>query len=153
LPFEKSFYLGGSNSMRAWRLRALGPGSYRDTNVNALMESVGDIKFETNLEFRQPIYKVLRWSLFVDAGNIWLMEKHDTYPNADFAFNRFFKEIAANVGIGLCLDFSFFVLRLDYAVKIHDPARWDNTWTFRNWHNFKQFISDGSFVFGIGYAF
>ena len=138
--------------MRGWRLRALGPGSYSDTSKRD-MESVGDIKFETNLEFRQPIYKILRWSLFADAGNIWLMKKQSTYPNGEFAFNRFYKEIALNAGVGLCLDFSFFVVRLDYAIKIHDPARQDNKWTFRNWNNFKAFSSDGSLVLGIGYAF
>jgi len=152
LPFEKSFYLGGSNSMRGWRLRALGPGSHNDTTTLNL-EKVGDIKFETNLEFRQPIYKIIHWGLFADIGNIWLMGKHAALPNAEFAFNRFFKEIAANAGIGLRLDFSFFVVRLDYAVKIHDPARQDNTWTFKNWNNFKSFSSDGAIVLGIGYAF
>ena len=151
LPFEKSFYLGGSNSMRGWRLRALGPGSYCDTLD---LEKVGDIKFETNFEYRYPIYKVLHGGLFIDAGNIWLMQKNEMFPNGEFAFNRFFKEIAADIGIGLRLDFSFFVLRFDYAIKIHDPARQDNTWTFRNWkNNFKQFSSDGAFVLGIGYAF
>ena len=152
LPFEKSFYLGGSNSMRGWRLRTLGPGSYVDTNGLDL-EKVGDIKFETNLEFRQPIYKIFRWSLFVDAGNIWLMKKNGAFPNGEFAFNRFFKEIALDAGIGLHLDFSFFVVRFDYAIKIHDPSRQDNTWTFKNWHKFKEFYSDGTLVLGIGYAF
>jgi len=151
LPFEKSFYLGGSNSMRGWRWRALGPGSYVDTN-RIDIEKVGDIKFETNIEFRQPIYKILRWALFVDAGNIWLMNKHELYPNGEFAFNRFFKEIAVDAGIGLHLDISFLVIRLDYAIKIHDPAR-ENKWTFKDWNKFKQFSSDGSFVLGIGYAF
>ena len=152
LPFEKSFYLGGSNSMRGWRLRTLGPGSYVDT-TKLDIEKVGDIKLEMNLEYRQPLYKILHLGVFVDAGNIWLVKKHDMFPNGEFAFNRFFKEIAADVGIGLRLDFSFFVLRLDYAVKIHDPARQDNRWTFKNWHNFKQFSADGAIVLGIGYAF
>ena len=152
LPFEKSFYLGGSNSMRGWRLRTLGPGSYVDT-TGIDMEKVGDIKLEMNVEYRQPLYKILHLGLFVDAGNIWLMKKHDVFPNAEFAFNRFFKEIAANVGIGLRLDLSFFVIRLDYAIKIHDPAQQNNTWTFYNWHKFKDFSADGAIVLGIGYAF
>jgi len=152
LPFEKSFYLGGSNSMRGWRLRSLGPGSYVDT-TKLDIEKVGDIKLEMNLEFRHPIYKRFHFGLFVDAGNIWLMKKHDALPNAEFAFNRFFKEIAVNTGVGLRLDLSFVVIRLDYAIKIHDPARQDNTWTFKNWKEFKDFYSDGAFVLGIGYAF
>jgi outer membrane protein assembly factor BamA len=153
LPFEKSFYLGGSNSMRGWRLRALGPGSFCDTSNTLDIEKVGDIKFETNLEYRQPLYKVLHLGLFVDAGNIWLMNHNDMFPNAEFAFNRFFKEIAIDAGVGLRLDFSFFVIRLDYAIKFHDPARQDNTWCFKNWKKFKQFSSDGTIVLGIGYAF
>jgi hypothetical protein len=152
LSFEKSFYLGGANSMRGWRLRALGPGSHNDT-TKLNLEKVGDIKFETNLEFRQPIYKIFHLGVFADVGNIWLMRKNEAYPNGKFAFNRFFKEIAADVGIGLRLDFSFFIVRLDYAVKIHDPARQDNTWTFKNWTNFKTFASDGAIVLGIGHAF
>ncbi|MDR0605969.1 MAG: outer membrane protein assembly factor [Bacteroidales bacterium] len=154
LPFEKSFYLGGSNSMRAWRLRMLGPGSYADSNTSVIAaERIGDIKFETNLEYRVPVYKVLHIGLFVDAGNIWLMRKNDIFPNGEFAFNRFFKEIALDAGIGLRIDLSFFVIRLDYALKIHDPGRTDNTWTFINWRNFKSFSNDGTFVLGIGYPF
>ncbi|MDR2407465.1 MAG: outer membrane protein assembly factor [Bacteroidales bacterium] len=154
LPFEKSFYLGGSNSMRAWRLRMLGPGSYADSNASVIAaERIGDIKFETNLEYRTPVYKILHIGLFVDAGNIWLMKKNEVLPNGEFAFNRFFKEIALDVGIGLRLDLSFFVIRMDYALKIHDPGRTDNTWSFLNWHNFKSFSNDGTFVLGIGYPF
>ncbi|MDR1182127.1 MAG: outer membrane protein assembly factor, partial [Bacteroidales bacterium] len=95
LPFEKSFYLGGSNSMRGWRLRTLGPGSYVDTSALLVtMEKVGDIKFETNLEYRVPVYKMIHLGLFIDAGNIWMMKKNDELPNSEFRFDRFFKEIA-----------------------------------------------------------
>ncbi len=155
LPFEKSFYLGGSNSMRAWRLRALGPGSYQDTNASSVLatERVGDIKFEMNLEYRVPIYKVLHLGLFIDAGNIWLMKKSDAMPNAEFAFDRFYQEIAVNVGIGLRLDLSFFVIRLDYAVKIHDPGRTGNTWSFLNWDKYANYRADRAIVLGIGYPF
>ena len=153
IPFEKSYYLGGSNSMRAWRLRSLGPGSYVDTSDVNIMDRVGDIKFETNLEFRTPIYKVLHLGLFVDIGNVWMLRKHESMPNAEFAFNRFFKEFAADVGIGLRLDLSFFVIRLDYAIKVHDPGRPDNSWRFLNWQNYSSFRSDRAIVLGIGYPF
>ena len=154
LPFEKSFYLGGSNSMRAWRLRTLGPGSYSDTNTN-LLERVGDIKLEMNLEYRVPIYKLWNLGLFIDAGNMWLKKQNDEYPsqNAAFAFNRFFKEIALNAGVGIRFDLSFFIVRLDYAVKIHDPQRLDNSWCFMNWYKFKDFRADRTIVLGIGYPF
>jgi outer membrane protein assembly factor BamA len=154
LPFEKSFYLGGSNSMRGWRLRELGPGSYMDTNASVLsIERIGDIKFETNLEFRTPIYKMIHAGLFIDIGNIWLMKKNNAFPDGEFAFDRFFKEFAIDAGIGLRIDLSFFVIRLDYALKIHDPARRENAWTFLSWNNFHLFTNDATFVLGIGYPF
>jgi outer membrane translocation and assembly module TamA len=151
LPFEKSFYLGGSNSMRGWRLRSLGPGSYIDT-TNSYLERVGDIKFETNLEYRVPIYKALHLGLFLDAGNIWMFKKSDALPNSEFAFNRFFKEIALDAGIGFRLDLSFFIIRLDYALKIHDPGQ-QYPWRISTWNSYKSFRADRSFVLGIGYPF
>ena len=154
IPFEKSYYLGGANSMRGWRLRSLGPGSYVDTSSSVIsMERVGDIKFETNLEFRTPIYKVLHLGVFVDIGNVWMLRKNESLPNAEFAFDRFFKEFAVDAGVGLRLDLSFFVIRLDYAIKIHDPAKQGNTWRFLNWPNYSAYRSDRAIVLGIGYPF
>ena len=156
LPFEKSFYLGGSNSMRAWRLRTLGPGSYVDTNAARLpLEKVGDIKLEMNLEYRIPIYKVLNLGFFADAGNIWLMRQKDEYPSSDaaFAFSRFYKEIALNVGAGIRFDIYLFVIRLDYAIKVHDPGRIGNKWSPVNWEKFTDFRADRTIVLGIGYPF
>jgi hypothetical protein len=154
LPFEKSFYLGGSNSMRGWRLRTLGPGSYSDSNTSSYaIERVGDIKFETNLEYRVPLYKMIHIGLFIDAGNIWLMKKNDAFPNGEFRFDRFFKEIAVDAGIGLRLDLSFFVIRLDYAIKVRDPGGIGNAWSFLNWENYSAFRADRAIVLGIGYPF
>lgn len=154
LPFEKSYYLGGANSMRGWRLRSLGPGSYVDTSSTAtiVIDRVGDIKFETNLEYRVPIYKVLHFGLFADIGNVWMLKKTESLPNSEFAFNRFFKEIAVDIGIGLRLDLTFFVIRLDYAVKIHDPGQ-QKPWRIANWIDYKAYRFDRSIVLGIGYPF
>lgn len=155
LPFEKSFYLGGSNSMRAWRLRTLGPGGYIDTSASTfVIENVGDIKLELNLEYRFKIYKVLNAALFVDAGNVWLLRSNKEFPNGEFVFNRFYKEIAIDAGIGIRLDLSFFVFRLDYALKIHNPALAGNqSWQHFNWKSYKDFRNDRAIVFGIGYPF
>jgi len=151
IPYEKSFYLGGSNSMRAWRLRALGPGSFSDTSI---LERVGDIKFETNLEFRMPIYKYFTFGLFTDIGNIWLIKKSNDFANGEFAFNRFYKELAIDAGIGLRLDMSFVIIRVDYALKIHDPAKLEGNRLQRfNWSGYDQFRADRAIVFGIGYPF
>ncbi|MCL2130843.1 MAG: outer membrane protein assembly factor [Lentimicrobiaceae bacterium] len=155
LPYEKSFYLGGSNSMRAWRLRALGPGSFIDTSATStVLERVGDIKFETNLEYRIPIYKYFTLGAFADIGNIWLIKQSDDFVNGEFAFNRFYKELAIDAGIGLRLDLSFFIVRVDYALKIHDPAKLQSHgWQTFNWSNYNEFKSDRTIVFGIGYPF
>ena len=151
IPYEKSFYLGGSNSMRAWRLRALGPGSFTDTSI---LERVGDIKFETNLEFRTTIYRYFKLGAFTDIGNIWLIKKSKDYPNGEFAFNRFYKELAIDVGLGLRIDLSFVIIRIDYALKIHDPAKQKfNGWQTFNWASYKNFKADRAIVFGIGYPF
>ena len=155
IPYEKSYYLGGSNSMRAWRLRALGPGSFIDTSgATTILERVGDIKFETNLEYRLPVYKYFTMGTFIDIGNIWLIKKSNDFINGEFAFNRFYKELAVNVGLGLRVDLSFVIVRLDYALKIHDPAKLEsNGWQTFNWTNYKDFQSDRAIVFGIGYPF
>ena len=141
--------------MRGWRLRTLGPGGYCDTSASiGSIESVGDIKLELNLEYRFKIYKIFHGALFVDAGNIWLLHKHVDFPNGEFAFNRFYKEIAMDAGIGLRLDLSFFVIRLDYALKIHNPAIEGNQgWQHFKWDNYQAYKQDRSIVFGIGYPF
>lgn len=128
MPFEKSFYLGGANSMRAWQFRTLGPGSYYSSERN---ERSGDVKLEMNLEYRGTIYKFIKYGVFADVGNIWLIKRDVNMKNAEFQFNRFYKELACAAGAGLRLDFNFFIIRLDIAFPIHDPndpegERWVN---------------------------
>lgn len=120
VPYEKGFYLGTSNSMRGWGYRGLGPGSYERERDSLY---TGDIKIELNLEWRGTIYRSFKYGIFTDIGNIWLARRNDDMPNAEFSFKRFYKELAVDVGIGLRLDFDFFVLRLDYALPIYDPTR------------------------------
>jgi len=151
IPFERSFYVGGSNSMRGWTFRQLGPGGYySDENV----ERVGDMKFEFNMEYRGTIYKAIKFGVFSDMGNVWLLSKNDDMPNADFNFKSFYKQIAVCVGLGLRLDFNFFIIRLDYGFPIYDPSKptgnylINKNWFTNNWWNGTQGIQ-----FGIGYAF
>ncbi len=146
LPFEKSFYLGGANSMRAWQFRSLGPGSYYTEDIRT--ERSGDIKLELNAEYRGTIYKFIKYGVFVDVGNIWLAKKDAKMPNAEFQFNRFYKELGCAAGIGLRLDFNFFIIRLDMALPIYDPndlagSRWVGKGDFKKLY----------FPFAIGYAF
>ncbi|WP_421889523.1 BamA/TamA family outer membrane protein [Marinoscillum sp.] len=142
LPYEKYFFAGGSNSIRAWQPRRLGPGAYAvystsdngaDILVNNSREQPGDIILEASVEFRRDLVGFIDYALFIDAGNIWLwnsetVEKetdgYGTGTNDDgiFRFNTFPKEIAVGAGFGLRFDFSFLVLRTDVAYKMIDPA-------------------------------
>ncbi|MFH1319434.1 MAG: BamA/TamA family outer membrane protein [Bacteroidota bacterium] len=118
LPFEKSFFGGGANGIRAWEALELGPGSYKNTTD---IGQTGDIKLEGNIEYRYDIFKMLQGAFFVDAGNIWLID-YPERPKAQFDVNRFYNEIAVGAGIGLRLNFTFFIVRLDAAIPVKDPS-------------------------------
>ena len=114
--------MGTSNSMRGWSYRGLGPGSYvhgYDTLYT------GDVKMEFNVEYRGTLYRSFKYGIFTDVGNIWLAKKNDDMPGAEFSFKRFYKELAVDVGVGLRLDFNFFVIRVDWALPVYDPTRSD----------------------------
>ena len=83
----------------------------------------GDVKLEFNLEYRGTLYRSFKYGIFADVGNIWLAQKNDDMPGADFSFKRFYKELAVDVGVGLRLDFDVFVIRVDWALPIYDPTR------------------------------
>jgi outer membrane translocation and assembly module TamA len=154
LPFEKSFFAGGANSIRAWNARTLGPGSYR-RGFN-LIEQSGDIKIEANLEYRSFLFRVLEGALlegaaFVDAGNIWTRHEDLSRPGAQFEFANMFKEFAVGAGIGFRFNFSFFILRLDAAVKLRDPSLdLSERWVYPNQ---KFVIGDIVPNLAIGYPF
>lgn len=120
LPFEKSFFGGGANDIRAWQARTLGPGSYRDPELT--FDKIGDILLEANVEYRFKLIDVLEGALFVDAGNIWTIQADEARPGAHFEFDRFLSEIAFGVGTGFRFNFDFFLIRLDLALQVKDPA-------------------------------
>lgn len=120
LPYIKQFFLGGTNSMRAWRVRSLGPGTYVDT-LNSY-NSAGDVKLEGNIEYRFNIFGRLKGAAFLDAGNIWLLRSDTLKPGGTFYANQFLKQIAIGTGLGLRLDFIYFILRLDIATRVYDPS-------------------------------
>lgn len=149
LPFEKVFYAGGANGMRGWESRMLGPGTYHDTTLSDF-EKNGDIQLEINLEYRFPIYKLFKGAIFTDLGNVWLKDANEEFPGGEFSFNTFYKQLAADAGLGIRLDFSFFIFRIDGAIKIHDPSKDKN----KSWVNFgKLSLPDVLWNFGIGYPF
>lgn len=132
MPYVKQFFVGGSNSIRAFRARTLGPGSYDPRNEEAsfFFDQSGDIKLEMNAEYRANIYKFLNVAVFADAGNVWLINEDEYKPGGKFS-KDFVKEIAVGAGVGLRLDFSILILRLDLAMPLRIPYYEEgDRWTF-----------------------
>ncbi|RYZ45079.1 MAG: hypothetical protein EOO14_26215, partial [Chitinophagaceae bacterium] len=121
LPYIKQFFTGGNNSIRAFRSRTVGPGTYVAPLVQGFIpDQTGDIKLELNTEFRPKISGPLYGALFVDAGNIWLANTDPNKPGGTFGKN-FLKELAVGAGVGIRLDIQIFVIRLDVAFPIRKP--------------------------------
>jgi outer membrane protein assembly factor BamA len=153
LPFERRFFVGGSNSLRAWHIRELGPGGYHDFDPDAPRINTGDIKLEANAELRFPAYGLLRGALFVDAGNVWTL-KDTSSPEGVFRPDSFTSQIAVATGIGARLDFSFFVVRLDLAVPAHLPyGPREDRWVVNNFLKPRWLLSEVNLNVGIGYPF
>ncbi|MDZ7741344.1 MAG: BamA/TamA family outer membrane protein [Bacteroidota bacterium] len=147
IPFEKGFYGGGANGMRAWKFRSLGPGSY--INADTDFDRMGDMKLEINAEYRFPIYSFFKGAFFVDAGNVWLLNQDPSFPGGEFQFSNFAREIAIGGGFGLRMDFGFFVFRIDGAVPFRNPAQP----TGERWVFDKAGFNRVNWNFGIGYPF
>ncbi|MBK9798444.1 MAG: BamA/TamA family outer membrane protein [Bacteroidetes bacterium] len=148
MPFVKSFYGGGVNDIRAWKTRRLGPGSLPN-DYESLVDQTGDMKIEFNLEYRYNVYKYLNAATFVDAGNIWLLKKDENAPGANFTTQNFIRDMALGAGFGLRFDFSFFVIRLDAAYPVYDPAyAQEDRWLIKN-----PQLKEITVNFGIGYPF
>lgn len=150
LPFEKRYYSGGANSVRGWGVRTLGPGTFRteDTRIDFNNQS-GDIKLDLNMEYRIKMVSVLEGAIFLDAGNIWTIREYETQPGGNFRFDSFYKQIAVAYGIGIRLNFSFFVFRVDFGVKLHDPSLPEE----QRWRIKPKWKDDTAFHFAIGYPF
>jgi outer membrane protein assembly factor BamA len=158
LPFYKAFWAGGPNSMRGWQVRQLGLGSSKFYNQPQYqgLDRFGDIQIEGNIEYRFPLGTVygikLKSALYTDIGNVWTRKPIDTTMAAqgsDFQINRFFKEFAVDAGTGLRIDFSYFLIRLDWAYKIKDPQRqeYSDKWFYG------LTLGSGQFQLGINYPF
>tara|TARA_R110001592_G_C13163072_1_gene749103 strand:- start:35 stop:2218 length:2184 start_codon:yes stop_codon:yes gene_type:complete len=145
LPFEKSFFAGGSNGIRAWQARSLGPGSLPDS-LTSTVNQIGELKIEANIEYRFDITKVFEGALFVDAGNIWILNKDEQRPNAEINLGRFYQDLAIGFGTGLRLDFNFFIIRFDVATPLKNPSS-DNPKEYR------VLIKNTTLNLGIGYPF
>ena len=151
LPFEKHFYAGGSNSLRGWQARTVGPGTApRDTSF-VIPNQTGDMKLEANIEYRFDLFWKLAGALFIDAGNVWTLKADDTEEGQQslFSWKNFGSSIAANWGAGIRLDFGFLLLRVDMGLKVHDPARQ------QRWVNPGEWFKGDNYAlhFGVGYPF
>jgi hemolysin activation/secretion protein len=122
LPYTKQFFSGGPNSIRAFHINSVGPGTYNQRNDSiGFMQLGGDVKLEMNAEYRFTIYRFLKGALFADAGNVWLLRSNSSVPGGEFSFSRFYDEIAVGAGFGLRIDVSFFILRFDLATPLRKP--------------------------------
>ncbi len=121
MPFEKQYFSGGANSIRAWQVKSLGPGSYQDPNQTTYPNQTGDVKLEANMEYRFKLFWKLEAALFLDVGNIWSLSLEDDREGAGFEFNRFYKELAVGTGVGARAVFSFFVFRFDLGIPLRNP--------------------------------
>ncbi|MGQ7870014.1 translocation and assembly module lipoprotein TamL [Sunxiuqinia sp. sy24] len=121
LPFEKKYFTGGANGIRAWQVRSLGPGTYKAPE-GAYPNQSSDIKLEANLEYRYRFVWRIEGAFFLDAGNIWAINEKDNRPGAQFKLNQFYEQIAIGTGMGLRFDFTYFIFRLDLGMKLRDPS-------------------------------
>ena len=151
LPFEKHFYAGGSNSLRGWQARTVGPGLSQMDDSFVIPNQTGDMKIEANIEYRFNMFWKFAGAVFVDAGNIWTLRSigEGNSDESMFRWDTFSESIAANWGVGLRLNFGFMLLRVDMGIKMHDPARVEKWVTPDQW-----FKRDGyALHFGVGYPF
>ncbi len=150
IPFDRLFYSGGSNSMRGWTPRTLGPGSSEEVD-SVYPSQLGDMKLEANVEFRFPLWESFHAATFLDAGNVWyLKDSEGVYDEtAIFDGKTFYKQLGFNTGFGVRLDIQFAVLRLDWGIQLHNPNKDEGQrWVIRDfkWDN-------TALNFGVGYPF
>ena len=149
LPFEKHFYGGGANSLRGWQARTVGPGcSPRDTSF-VIPNQTGDMTLEANIEYRFDMFWKVAGAVFVDAGNVWTLNKEGSDELSAFRWNNLGESIAANWGVGARLNLGFLLLRVDMGMKIHDPAREQKWVSPGKWLNRDNY----ALHFGVGYPF
>lgn len=122
MPYSEQFYIGGSNSIRAFHIRSIGPGSYHPPKSStSYLDQTGDIKLEGNVEYRFKIYERFNGALFMDAGNVWLLRKEEQRPGGVFQVKNLWKEIALGTGFGLRYDITYIVIRADLGIPLHAP--------------------------------
>ena len=152
LPFDKRYFSGGANSVRGWGVRELGPGKYRGSNGSIdFINQTGDIKLDMNVESRTYLFWKFDGAVFVDAGNIWTIRNYDDQPGGQFKFDEFYKQIAVAYGVGLRLNFGYFILRFDLGMKAVNPAYDSEEEHYAILH--PKWHRDSTFHFAVGLPF
>ena len=156
LPFFKGYFAGGANSMRAWQLRQLGPGStVQSFALQQAPDRFGDMQFELNAEYRFFLTELagvaLNSVLWTDIGNIWYLRENKAFPNGAFRFNRLLNDLAVGAGTGLRVDFGLFLVRVDWGYKLKDPSPEDPRLQNRFFPERK--LSQGQLQLGVTYPF
>ena len=150
-PYSEQFYIGGANSLRAFTVRSIGPGTYNPSQNTkyGYLDQTGDIKLEANVEYRFPIFGELYGATFLDAGNVWLMRKDENRPGGEFTLKNFVKSIALNTGVGVRYDLTFLIIRLDMGIALHVPYETGKS----GYYNIPKFKDGLGLHFAIGYPF
>ena len=149
-PYNDLFSIGGANSIRAFSIRSIGPGSYHPAHGRySYVDQVGDLKFEANVECRFPIVGSLAGAVFLDCGNVWLMNNNEDHPGGAFRFSNLGKQLALGTGAGLRYDLDFIVVRFDVGVGIHAPYDTGKS----GYYNMTRFGKSLGYHLAIGYPF
>jgi outer membrane protein assembly factor BamA len=152
LPYEKRYFSGGANSVRGWSVRGLGPGSFNGSDGRIdFINQTGDLKLDLNAEYRTHLFWKIHGAAFIDAGNIWTLRKYAEQPGGQFKIDSFWRQIAVAYGLGLRLNFDYFILRLDGGMKAVHPAFKDAKRHFPIIH--PNFNRDFSLHFAVGLPF
>jgi len=153
MPFERQFFVGGSNNLRAWRPRVIGPGVYRDGS-NIRVDKTADMMIVANAEYRFAIAPgALDGALFVDAGNIWQVSRKAPLE-ARFKFNSFYKQLALNTGIGARINLGFFIIRLDWGIPLHDPSQLkESRWVIKEFPQNRWIVKRTVINVAVGFPF
>lgn len=151
VPYSEQFYAGGANSVRAFTVRSIGPGSYRAPadQINGYFDQTGTFIFLANTELRFPIYGPVNGATFLDAGNVWTLKKEPSRPGGQLKAENFLKDLAVGTGVGLRLDISMLVLRADLGIGIHAPYYTGK----HTYYNMESFTKSLAFHLAIGYPF
>ena len=150
-PYSEQFYIGGANSIRAFTIRSLGPGSYHPDAANryGYIDEAGDIKLEANVEYRFPLIGKLNGAAFLDAGNVWMLRNDESRPGGKFSLSRLGKDLALGTGLGLRYDMEFLVVRVDMGVALHAPYETGK----KGYYNIPRFKDGLGLHLAIGYPF